>query len=1739
MKTFTITTHAIKRLLFYAARSGVVLIAMVSQAVLASPDELQLAVDESVIPQLRWDSLTGKDEWLAGPRPEKQEGQYRVVLQPGESLSVLQAAKSWLRLLSLKPLNWAQTIQVEQSGDGKLFVSQSLKPGELQQHALLQPLNQSYIARLQNNSSQAITLSLYRSRYFRASPEVIYSDVKSLQLETVDLQITPTTGLQRYYRLAAMASTRLRIKGPQRLAINMRRPLNNQTVPASESHLSIYLDKQLHQSLENYFEEDYSHSIRLNGRRVAVSRASTIFMDIAEGEHELMLQSGSNLYLQVRALNQLYWSDLNLPAATRWLNDPLLVTAKSDESVPAPSLPLSAIEQRLLQQSRDNSQPDGALAALAEIDQLLINTPGLSWSAQQSLVQLRQKIKQRYTHFQPVLPVSLKASSAVYQHRWLAYTKDRLQYRRREQTYYLAQQFFKARVQQSGRQGFHLLDDRQIEYSITPVGYPAELQLLIYQAEKLPAQELWIQFDEQPAQAIQLRDYSAAQLKTQVSVIQTALAAQGCCTSVLGKLAADRGSAARVSVASVQLPLSAATRRVKIWQKDTQKPLWLALQQRRGSTYKLSQAQFIYQMQQTNAFNRFTRALAAWAVDADKPQKMGQNLNPGSLENHWLPLLKQLAATYHKRLENIQPLQFNSQSKMSADDAKTIQAHALLAEQSQQWLLALERWSQLWTQTAGEAQQIALQHMVMNMQRTGQHALAKQLQLAIIFSRPGSNNAASLVESQLELLLKNYRQQGKSEARVALLSAFFVHQPNVYNLQRLALIMVEEGRWQQGLELLLLLPELQPEPQRELEAVLLSALQVSWLDVFDQQLLEAGLPITQVNKWQGLKALFNQDYATARLYFSAANSEADKQVQLWVSTLEESEQLQRRLLSADVSVRQSALKQWQALQLRIISQLSTGWRVEHASVMSHGGQVILRQPSTQVSLMHYLSRPQQPLELQIAGPARLKLQIRPLHQMPQGRAEVINSSYHVGHVVKEGEQPLNFPINHNLASKSWRLDRKLIDEKGVLQSVVPGQRLNQELILGAGVHRLRIAGEGDLLIRLQTQYNPVPASVLPQLTAQTMAVILDKTVAEDNKVKPVSLITAVTDEWLSTGIEPDASVALQQLQLLALQLQNKSANTAQLISQVISQAEKIYASSHRAAELTATMSRIRRYSRWDLLNSVEHSDGVWVQRFNHWKAESPKSRLYQALLPAYKEADELLRNGASQIVSVFNPQESQLEIQLQAISPLFIRTRQVQISYQLNNNKQRIQSVSPKGERIRIRVPQGRHSIKISLLQAPLHHRLLITLKEQNGQSVSLKKSRRYQLASQAQPLIYRLQGPAWLRIDKYFMNHTESTYRYVSADEQRLTLRVDEKEQSAYFRVFQRRENQAILTAQLINWEDDMQPEILPQYEQTADLNLAQTKPYKLKDDWNLGRQQSGTTSLLLTRVDQNLIIDELAISTDKYLESELAYRQYQPVSEDWFYVAGIARYRQQGRASMGVKSWLRGQFATIPIDWTVDGRAYAQQLESGTESSALLQLRLSQTRMLGNQFYHLPRLDVFARWLSAESDTGNTNVDRDVYSDYKRDHPSGLRLSETLVYRPYQDMELYTGLLLVSNSRWQELDQYQSRLGARVQWGDVRWDINARQFEFLADKNRPQNRSRSVFQARVLLEKWLNPRYRFELAAALDHDIDSGDDTLRLQLSVHQSEGRGYSDYSPAETLFRNVRQTKLKPGLDNEFN
>ena len=1664
------------------------MVLVMARSVMSSVDDLQLAIDESTGLSLRWDNLTGDDEWLAGPKPEKYEGKYRVRLKPGEYLLLLMNGDSWLRIVDEKRTDndWIKGIRLQQATDGRLFMEKKLYRTNLKNNFLMKPPRQAYVARLENVSEEPRVLSLYASRQFISSPRLRYKKIIPLDLETVDLQIIPNVGWQQHYIMPAGKKIEFTLQGPTRIAITMRQPMGDLYRHQIRSRLDIYKGEEKIRSQEIYFKEDVRHTIHVQGQRKILSAPETQYLSLSEGEHTIGLVSAVEIYLQLDSLGTQFFSNINIPESILWMHDEKSVLRKS-------SLDMDHYMQNLQNKAQDNRKTED-IPKLVYIQSNKIKADNLPYKKQDEVF---EKIKNRHMSFNSALPVV----GQTYQQRWFRYLTNSLDYTKRRKPYYFSEKFLDERLASIEQDVFYRLEEKSFQFSYEDSVSETEIRLLVYAGYPEADTKIYMQFDNEPPQTLEIVKNRAGDY-IHDSINKAALNRQPSHVSVLGKLAVDRGSLPLIQPASMIINLKPGIKTIRLWQDAMAKPIWLSLQFRQPRAYQLSEAQYLYELGQSDhELNDFLSAINQYKKQQDEGEYNSR------LINHWLPVFESWHTAYRFQIEKLELLSANMQDFYSQDALDDLQLKAIDAMQSEQWLLAIEYWSELWPVASGNRQEMALQKLLVALKKNGQYGLSQSLQKAVIFGSFSQN----FIYQQLNDLLEYYRSQEKTDAIVSLVTAFFMHRPDKNSFQLLAESLSAEGYWTLALQLQLLAPGLFNK-----ESILYSALQTGWMQSFDKILHNSAIEDKHKYKWLALKALLLKQYDAAEDYLRKTEKWGEKRLDI----LRRSREIHTHLLSSDQKIRELAISQWQALQLEILSTERTKWQADNSIVMSHGGMTRLERREDNIKQDYYVMEPGGMIKVKLAGPAWLRLQIRPLHPLSQsGRS--LNSTYYI----EDGENRKRLLINNNSLDEHWIVNGNL-KKKGLL----PGNKIYQILFVGTGVHNIHLKSDNYMLLRLQRKRPYIYPSILPELSIDGMVKVL----SDDQTPMSVSDDVVLDNKWLSSDIWFDESLKQQELVNIALEIEQPGKVNKNDLSALIAKAEKIYFDSGYDIRLSSIMSRIRAHSHWELLDTIDRSDGVWVKRFDNWQAESPAGRVFQALSPSSAFAQDLLINGSSLVLSLFNPEATPIDIQLKSVSPIFIRTHPLRMSYQLDDNKAVEKIISGEMETIKINVPQGRHSLKFRLLNAPLHHRLWLSVLEGDKQRIGILKSRRYQLASASRPLRYFVQGPAWLRIDKLYNGMTQSRYKYIENENAKLYLTSTDSGKNALYRVFYRALNPPVKVPDTVNKSQNIiikEPLISTN---TGAENDSDSIKY-IKDEWRLGQQQNGTFSYQVGQISRDLIAGELSGNGDEYMQAGVSYRHYQHLSERWFYLSALGRYRQNGSGSLGIKSRLRGQFDFMPVDWALDGRVFGQRINDSFEWSAQAQLILSQYRPLGRYFYHLPKAQISRRWLSMENSLDN-NIDQDVFTQYKVDHQSVLRLSETLVYQPYQDMQIYLGGERISNPNWMDTDQIRGRFGWRMLWGNTRWDINARKTDFWADDDRTLDRTRRVFQARVLLEKWYKPRLRIELSASLDRDMDTDDKTLRVQLSLYQSEGRGYIDFSPTELLFRDLREARLTPELNN---
>ncbi len=185
-----------------------------------------------------------------------------------------------------------------------------------------------------------------------------------------------------------------------------------------------------------------------------------------------------------------------------------------------------------------------------------------------------------------------------------------------------------------------------------------------------------------------------------------------------------------------------------------------------------------------------------------------------------------------------------------------------------------------------------------------------------------------------------------------------------------------------------------------------------------------------------------------------------------------------------------------------------------------------------------------------------------------------------------------------------------------------------------------------------------------------------------------------------------------------------------------------------------------------------------------------------------------------------------------------------------------------------------------------------------------------------------------------------------------------------------------------------------------------------------------------------------------------------------------------------------------------------------------------------LTERSWQLPAATVFGRWLSLDEVSYKPgHVDQDVFTVFKSDHRTGLRLSDTWVHQPRLDTQLWLRSALMTNEDYNVVrpDHVTLQTGCATYVGDVILDLSYRATRYRDDGDRAGSSTQQFLGCDALLEDWLHAGCRYELGLSVRHELTESETSANLVLIRYFSRGRGYRDMPPGAVDFRELRRQR----------
>lgn len=1614
---------------------------------------------------LRWDNLERLPSWCGRARFRKRGALHALPLQEGETLFLPMAAEGWLRVLPVAG-EARRRLAVGLTDGAGLAITLPDRADPKGREALFGPVpHQAGLFRLScpRDGQGPLEIALFTSRLVTAGALPPYSEPLDLPGPARKLGRPGDLQTERWHHLPGNQAVRLEVEGPSRLSLELRLQPGQETMGGgARFEVRWSLDGAPETRESIRTGVDLHEALLLDGRAERLGRREERWINVPPGRHRLSLSSDHAMLARLHGEGPGHYLAPGANLPRPWVPEALPPAGQGD----------SARLARIEASARDPRFRDPGLAGLAHLDEWLRERP-----EDRALGESRDRSAAEWTTFRTLLPTVLPRSPLRPAYAWLrGLTADPLTASVRRAGGPLDLDLALAGLPQVT---FHSMAPEAV-FHLSPRIAPSELRLLVDRSQTLQQSRLHVQFDDHPPRTLEWGDPAPLPQEWQapsLGDLGLALLAQAGDWRSQPLLQGGEGWVRQaplplVEASAVRIPLPFDVQRVRVWADPSTAgpPPFMALQIRHSLPPELPFD--LPSLPDPEAIHEFLL----------RSEGAGPEARP------WLPLRRWLRAqseAFRSRV-NLDPPMLETLKGHPSPEALPQILSARSSEAQGRTLAAMRAWAEAFRAASGPPRREALEGLHRTLSRLGEPALAEQwLKAALLHGEP------SLRQGAFDLLERLYREAGATSSRLALLAVSADQHPVPGRLVPLAEALLEEGQALQSLRVLTLMsPAAAPH---------------LWVRV--GRILQSGAFLDA-----GIKAM-------------------------------------------GPSTDPALLDRWNAWVGRQPGPWS--WRAEPWLVKGAPGAAQLRNVSLDSFQSAYRALPGAPVRLQVVGPVRLRLEAHPLH--PAGASREIQGCLEI----QGADWRRRLPFAENWPAPGLEIEGRPGER--------PGQRLACEVDLPAGLHDLEI-GLGDLpALVLPFAFRPeVSLGTLPPRSPEAPGAL--QVAGSTSPIGALSgggsgLFLAMEGRYgrvdleglrrallaplpasapwprgkgpaasrpLSEGPEalrsappPDAAdprAVAARLDALASQ----SLDLPEAQPACLALAEALVSACPAATLHSSALGILRRGALWTPAGTTASGAGLRILPDEALRPFAPAARIRQALLP---EATPWVLSGLE--ASVYHFQQSAswiLSLEATPFLPSLGVSMPVVLKATLDSTVQRWTLDPQEGpRRLHLSIPAGRHSLRLEL-EAPFEGQwVAFRFPKGLGAGRLERPGRPFEVGTREAPLRFSMEGPRWVRADRWRGDGIESEYRFLPPGPQTWTVAPDPGESEVLCAFSYQEVVPGRLMPLARPWSVPVHPvpgpEGVPQGQPQA--------PQPIRDTLALGGQEDGTSTFRLRHFSR---LDPADPQEEVELERavEVAFEHRHQDSRSGRYWLGRAALRQW--ESSGTSLGLRGS-VDLPLDpkplavfWHVEafGQAGAGAGMSQARGHALrLEGGFRLPFELGRRTRHTPELAGF--WgHQAYSHLGaseRSRLDLDIWSPFRERNPWGLKASESLHHRPWQDT-LWTAQVSTLLTRPQGEGPTFARTAFQGAWRqrlgplELRVEAGVARYGKRDLATAPLTRSHAVAALEGLA--WTSRQNLLTLSAEVRRDFEHRVWTGAVSLGWSFGNGRGLQDMRGGERAF-----------------
>ena len=1013
---------------------------------------------------------------------------------------------------------------------------------------------------------------------------------------------------------------------------------------------------------------------------------------------------------------------------------------------------------------------------------------------------------------------------------------------------------------------------------------------------------------------------------------------------------------------------------------------------------------------------------------------------------------------------------------------------------------------------------------VKDLQNVGEFYLAKNQLLGMFLY----GKEAALRRKAFESLSKFYERVSDNRGLLSLLSSYVLDEPDIHILNAMVNCLVEEGRYKEALMLGLTIPD----EDDILYSLIRSSYKIEWWQVFDD-LLSRVPDIEKYNYWMGQKALKHGDKSQALGYLRRAGEEGKE----WINFLKETELIDSGLSSGDSGRVKDAIVHWEELQK--MHPGNSVLKENHCIVDDYAGAVMLYSTSLNKYSHAYVSNDRKPVSIKVTGPVTIRLETRPLHDNTSSINEWLK--------IEDSGRLSVFPISNNVPSQN-------ISVVGNRQ-LIPGNRVTVEYKVGPGLHEIMISGEkNSLLVRVHERSPELQTMFLPQLTQAAISLKsgetyagIEKMVSEDQSNG--NSIVKGDIEGFSIPME-DNDPLRRMIDLLWIAEHDTDQH-----ENVLAEAHEICVRHSSMLGIKALLNRINKESKYTHIKSVQSSAGIYYKEISGWQPESQFLAVRKALLPPVSSEEDIIYGYKKLNVSMINKEKEELVIRLKMADVGYIRPTDMKVSMQLDDTDPRYIQVTAdlKEEVLAVSVPAGKHHIQLGLENPVLNQFLIIKVAEKDTAGMDSpaempwKKSleRQYFVSTRDTPAKLHLKGPGLLRINELVDDSGREEYRKIEDGWQDIEIRPENNQEERFLRFFRKvaEEDKPVVEPRMSILEKE--------HVDRHNINirpLSLMDPVDISDSLRLGGQEDGTWTLhsSFTGRKNQQEDSENNQAREEFLEFGAIHRHFNEARNRLTELGVLGRKRSNGEPTIGFTGSIIKNIRSPRLTIQLKANIYFQRPESvhssDLEWTGFLRGEITRRFEINPKISHSPKVSLFVRGLSLNKygKYDSKDVDQDIFTPYKRQHMYGMRVSETISYRPWLDSLFYVTGRLNLNEDFNPLrpDNYHVRGGWKQLVGSLQFNATYNYRDYLVDRDRKNSKIRHNIKLGVLWNRWSKKQNRMECGVEMIHQLESGINSGTFFLQWHLGNGRGLRDFSNGAIDFLDVRRFWIPRKRNNTF-